>query len=217
MTETSMSLAEVRAFGRSLSENADRMAAIKTHWLAGLLLYCQRVAQDERACSDEDVVMFWLRLWGLLAEYPAELAANRKTLEHVTGSDLEVLDAGLSDRAPRAYHRAMQAMAAIDTALNDDQRIYAEVRRHTECHMRQSALLVQMNGKFESVQTLKERSKVKTLANRELPVTDLHSAIRRVLESHNGEDRAIARDIASRIGRHVAELHAARLHLNGEQ
>ncbi|MEY4515503.1 MAG: hypothetical protein RLZZ450_7625 [Pseudomonadota bacterium] len=181
---------------------------MKTHWIAGLHLYTQRVCA-EPPCTEEDVVMFWLRLYGVLAEFPAELAGEAKAFETLTEVEVERLN-GTARLALLRYRGCKRGMEGIVAAVSRDLLIYAELRRNSECHLNQKAFLLQVNGKIGTVETIKHESRLKCLGGGLSSVSELQDAAKRVMIAHSLDDRAVAQTIARLIESHVAEMLAAR-------
>ncbi|MDP8998679.1 MAG: hypothetical protein M3O46_01050 [Myxococcota bacterium] len=90
-------------------------------------------------------------------------------------------------------------------AFNDDELIYADYLRHTECHPTQASYGVRLTKSRK----VNDRHGVPSLDGREFTAAELTAAIRRVLLAHANED-AIAVAFARRIQDLMPPLVAAR-------
>lgn len=203
-----MTLADLRRFAKCNASTANRTAVIAARWVASFFVYTAELDDPRAEISDEVLGLFWVRLHGVVAELPEHLAAG-----YFAGMSEEQARAHHDPNAPRhaaAHAQATSSTRSIGELLNRDQHIYAEWRRHTECHLQQSAFRVQVQGKIGGSRSLKAGSSVKGLPTEgQIGVEDLNAAIRRVLAAHGGDDLAVGRALATKIRKAAGELYAA--------
>jgi hypothetical protein len=165
----------------------DTNARLKRQWIESFWELVQ--ALHHETPPGPFLGMFWIRLHGVLCDLRSEwlklfqsVGVNPAT--HVP-NNASLLEIALS---------SFRAMEAIRQALSEDELIYADYRRHTECHPTQSSYDVRWSQRAGGIL---ERHGVPALG-REYTVTELDAAIRRVLAAHPTE-AAIAVAFARRI------------------
>ncbi|MEY4511268.1 MAG: hypothetical protein RLZZ450_3390 [Pseudomonadota bacterium] len=203
-----MTLEGLRRWAASVEEASGRRVMAARRWAASLYLYALRLADPNDALPDEEINMFYIRLHGVFAELMPHLAggffANLTEAEALTLTD---------PNAPqyRAAHvSATEAAKAIHSSLTRDEHIYAEWRRHADCHVFQNAFTVQLQGKIGRTRTLKVRSPIKALSEGgEIEIEELNAATSRVLAAHGNDDNAVARALATKLKPAVEQLATA--------
>lgn len=189
----------------SIEYTAPRTSAFTERWVISFFMYTARIEDEQHEASDEHRALFWIRLHGVISELPKYLEDSAIISEEdAAGTALA--------RYAAAVRAASEAVDAIQKAVTRDQHIYAEWRRHTECHLRQAAFQVQANGRVDGVRSIKTDATLKSMAAQgqgKESVEELNAALARVLAAHDYDDLAIARLIAKQIRTPAESLHEA--------
>lgn len=200
-----LALEDLRAQIRSVASSGDRNADLKRRWVITFALCMKRLRDPVSAVGEADVVLFWVRLWGIVVEFPGHFEASARVFGDLSPAQVERLAHGARAVA-RWHHRAAPAVAEIRRRLSDDMLVYLEWRRHVECHTKQSAFMVQLNGKPGAWKNAKLSSHLHTLQRR-VSVEEAWSALERISAQYGeNDDHAVARAVAQAIDEPAYEL-----------
>jgi hypothetical protein len=199
-----MTLASLRRMAASIERTSGRTAMNVKRWVNALHLYTLNLRDPNEEIPDEEVNMFWIKLHGVVAEIPEQLADS---IFAMTQEEARKWPDPKVPQYAAAHASATDAVESILTSITRDQHIYAEWRRHAECHLKQSAFTVQAVGKIGEIRKLKGQSMIKGLtAEGPIQVEELNEAITRALAAHGGDELPLARAIANQIGEAVEQL-----------
>ncbi len=108
---------------------ADIQAVQDMQWIRSARHFAGKLA--ETTPTYPEVSLFWIRLWGVVAEIGPRHRASLDSAEKHFG---EVPDLAVF----RLTDQLVCAIESVTRALSEDEVRYAEYRRHVECHPRQS-------------------------------------------------------------------------------
>jgi hypothetical protein len=201
---TGLTLAGAREFVQSLASSGDRKAHLKRRWIV-TFGQCMQASRSGNAVPEATVALFWVRLWGIVVELPKSMQISCDFFAAISDDDPTMLSPVM--RAIANWHRRSKtAIDGIRSALSDDMLLYLEWRRHVECHMEQSAFMVQLNGKPDAWKSAKTRSTFKTVG-REVGVQECWEALERVSKDYGDDnDHAVMRAFATAISEPAFEL-----------
>lgn len=188
---------------RFMNESAERRqndldARLKCQWVENLEQVVQTLLREGDAAPWPFMGMFWVRLYGVLADLRSEQVAFFRflgvdPLTHVANAG-SLLELGVE---------TARRIEGVRQSLTEDELIYVDYRRHTESHPTQSAYNVRWSKKAGAVA---DRHRVHAL-DREFSVAELDLAVRRVLAAHANEP-AIAVALARKVEQPLRALVA---------
>lgn len=199
-----LTLEDAREYVQSLASSGDRIAHLKRRWINTFAQCMQTFASSEEV-DEATIGMFWIRLWGIVVELPKSMRVGGDLFASLSEAQAANLSPTLKAIA-KWHRRSAIALDAIRDALSDDMLLYLEWRRHVECHMQQSAFMVQLNGKPGAWKSPKTRSTFKTVG-REVGVQECWEALQRVSKDYGGDnDHAVTQAFAAAISEPAFEL-----------
>jgi hypothetical protein len=167
----------------------DMNARLVRQWVENLAQVVEILAREGDRAEWTNVAVFWVRLHGLLSELRSQYTGFLRLLKIDPVSQAAQPDSLLAHMLS-----VSRCIEPVRHAFNDDELIYGDYRRHTECHPTQASYGVRMTKSRK----VNDRHGVPSLDGREFTVNELTAAIRRVLLAHQNED-AIAVAFARRI------------------
>lgn len=211
---TGLTLGGAREYVRSIASSGDRIAHLKRRWIV-TFGQCMQAFHSGNAVPEATVALFWVRLWGIVVELPKNMQISGDFFAAVPDDDPTMLSPVM--RAIANWHRRSKtAIDGIRSALSDDMLLYLEWRRHVECHMEQSAFMVQLNGKPDAWKSAKTRSTFKTVG-REVGVQECWDALERVSKQYGDDnDHRVAQAFSAAVGAPGLELVQAWTELDRE-
>lgn len=174
---------------RSIGE-ASRRAEVNSTQEMNWLVDAARIVKLVADGSADLAPMFWIRLYGILHEIHARLT-NLVQVAVESGA-----------RPSPLFAAFLAEVVALSALFSEDELIYVQYRRDTECHPIQNAYEFKINGTGRT----RDQAAIKMLGTRKpLTLAELNSAVRRVLLSASSEVE-LARLMAQRSWTNVAAV-----------
>ena len=174
-----------RSIGET-SRNAEVNSTQQMNWLADATRIAKLVADG----SADLAPLFWIRLYGILHEIHGRL------------TDLVLVAVENGAKPSAAFDAFLSEVVALSALFSEDELIYIQYRRDTECHPIQNAYQFRIDGTGRA----RDEAAIKMLGTkRTLTLAELSSAVRRVLLSASSEVE-LARIMAHRSWINIATV-----------
>lgn len=197
---------EIERLKHQILGSSDIKARQYTQWATSFANTAAKLSQGWSSCP-ERVTVFWLRLHGVLTELTVHYAPQ--PWQAMTPE----LTAQYPDAAEilRRSHLVYQAALAVKDCLTEDEILYADLRRQTECHILQNGYELRLESK-RGKNKLKDTYTVAALG-KSFKVDELDTRIRAFLRpylqrSRNGEFDASV-DMAKKVAIAASRIVAA--------
>jgi hypothetical protein len=176
-------------------------------WVCETARIASEVGETKSGTPDVDqITVFWIRAYGTLADLRKELAESLKLMNdaHLPRS---------RENVRRHFEPLERVISLIDETkalFDDDEKLYFEWRRHTECHPLQHAYRLTRKGDG----ALKDKYFCKLLGSDRV-IEDIGDAAQRVVRRYKRtpmarpDEMAIAVDFAIRSAGYFKRIHAA--------
>jgi hypothetical protein len=172
-----------------------RNSRIIGHQMADWIRDTARVTQLVANSNTDLIPIFWIRLYGVLADVADQIDKVCDNPEHARQI--------LATHEFAAALRVRNAITNIASVFNEDELVYLQYRRHVECHPLQNAYRIRVAGKaFQD-------SVHHRLLDKAMTVEDSDAACVRLFAKHGLSESRVAINFAQRVLQAVLELQLA--------